>query len=171
MRLRLPLLASSLALIAMMALTPTAFAAPTNAPATQVTNVVRGTTTTGATLTATLSNIVFSNVNGVLTLTGTLNGTLTTASGQVIPIVDQLISVAVTSTSTTCPILNLVLGPLHLNLLGLVVDLSQVTLTITAVSGPGNLLGNLLCSVAHLLDSGASATALANALNKLLGGL
>src|SRR5438105_7388569 len=32
----------------------------------------------------------------------------------------------------TCPVLNLVLGPLHLNLLGLIVDLNQVHLTITA---------------------------------------
>jgi hypothetical protein len=31
----------------------------------------------------------------------------------------------------TCPILNLVLRPLHLDLLGLVVDLNQVVLNIT----------------------------------------
>jgi hypothetical protein len=41
-------------------------------------------------------------------------------------------------------VLNLVLGPLHLDLLGLVVDLNQVHLVITAVQAPGNLLGNLL---------------------------
>jgi hypothetical protein len=61
---------------------------------------------------------------------------------------------------------------LHLDLLGLVIDLNQVHLTITAVSGPGNLLGNLLCAVAHLLDSNATgnalATALANLLNQIL---
>lgn len=51
-----------------------------------------------------------------------------------------------------CDILNLVLGPLHLDLLGLVVDLNQVVLDITAQSGAGNLLGNLLCAVAGLLD-------------------
>ncbi len=72
----------------------------------------------------------------------------------------------------TCPVLNLVLGPLHLNLLGLHVDLNQVVLNITAVSGPGNLLGNLLCSVANLLNQPAlptqQLTGLLNILNQLL---
>jgi len=51
-----------------------------------------------------------------------------------------------------CDVLNLVLGPLHLDLLGLVVDLNQLVLDITAVPGGGNLLGNLLCGVLGLLD-------------------
>ena len=46
-----------------------------------------------------------------------------------------------------------------------------IVLDITAVSGSGNLLGNLLCAVAHLLDSNASVTALANLLNSILGQL
>jgi hypothetical protein len=54
--------------------------------------------------------------------------------------------------AVACPILHLTLGPLNLNLLGLTVHLNQVVLDITAHSGPGNLLGNLLCSVAGLLD-------------------
>ena len=40
--------------------------------------------------------------------------------------------------------------------------------------GPGNLLGNLLCSVAHLLDNNgplAGLQTLLNQLNMLLGGL
>ena len=48
--------------------------------------------------------------------------------------------------------LNLVLGPLDLNLLGLEVHLDKVVLDIIAVTGAGNLLGNLLCAVAGLLD-------------------
>jgi hypothetical protein len=60
--------------------------------------------------------------------------------------------------AATCPILHLVLGPLNLHLLGLNVHLNQVVLDITATSGPGNLLGNLLCDVANLLN-GPSATA------------
>ena len=72
----------------------------------------------------------------------------------------------------TCPILNLVLGPLHLNLLGLQVDLNQVVLNITAVPGAGALLGNLLCSVANLLNQPALPTAqltgLLNILQQLL---
>jgi hypothetical protein len=47
---------------------------------------------------------------------------------------------------TTCPVLDLVLGPLHLDLLGLVVDLNQVHLTVTATQG-GGILGNLFCSL------------------------
>jgi hypothetical protein len=53
----------------------------------------------------------------------------------------------------TCPILNLNVQPLHLNLLGLVVDLQAVILDITAVAGAGNLLGNLLCAVVNLLNN------------------
>jgi hypothetical protein len=64
--------------------------------------------------------------------------------------------------------LHLELGPLDLNLLGLMVHLNKVVLDITAQSGPGNLLGNLLCAVAHLLDSNAAGTALANLLNQIL---
>ena len=51
-----------------------------------------------------------------------------------------------------CPILHLELGPLDLNVLGLRVQLNQVVLDITAIPGPGNLLGNVLCAVAGLLD-------------------
>jgi len=57
----------------------------------------------------------------------------------------------------TCDVLFLDLGPLFLDLLGLEVDLSPVELDIDAVSGPGNLLGNLLCSLTSLLDGGPLA--------------
>jgi hypothetical protein len=53
---------------------------------------------------------------------------------------------ATSAAATTCSILDLTLGPLHLNLLGLVVDLNTVRLTITA-DPAGGLLGNLLCSL------------------------
>jgi hypothetical protein len=46
----------------------------------------------------------------------------------------------------TCPVLELLLGPLHLNVLGLVVDLNKLHLTVTATQG-GGLLGNLFCSL------------------------
>ena len=48
----------------------------------------------------------------------------------------------------TCSILDLVLGPLHLDLLGLVVDLNQVHLTITG-NPAGGILGRLLCGLAN----------------------
>jgi hypothetical protein len=40
----------------------------------------------------------------------------------------------------------------RLDLLRLEVDLSRIVLEITAVQGPGNLLGNLLCALVGLLD-------------------
>ena len=61
---------------------------------------------------------------------------------------------ATTAAATaTCPILNLRIGPIHLNLLGLVVNVpNPIVVNITAVEAPGNLLGNLLCAVANLLN-------------------
>jgi hypothetical protein len=67
-----------------------------------------------------------------------------------------------------CQILNLVLGPLDLNLLGLRVQLNRVLLNITAVAGSGALLGNLLCAVAHLLDGPAFLANVAALLNQIL---
>jgi hypothetical protein len=73
----------------------------------------------------------------------------------------------------TCSVLHLVLGPLNLNLLGLKVHLNRVVLNITAQSGPGNLLGNLLCAVTHLLDnvnpSLLNLLNLASLLNRVIG--
>ena len=51
------------------------------------------------------------------------------------------------SSTAVCPILDLVLGPLHLDLLGLIADLNQVHLTITA-DPHGGTLGSLFCSLA-----------------------
>jgi hypothetical protein len=67
----------------------------------------------------------------------------------------------------SCDVLNLVLGPLHLDLLGLVVDLNQVVLDITAQPGPGNLLGNLLCGVLSLLDLPGAIAAVIQLVNNL----
>jgi hypothetical protein len=59
---------------------------------------------------------------------------------------------ALLSHNGDCEILDLDLGPIHLDLLGLVIDLDEVHLDIVAEAGPGNLLGNLLCAVVGLLD-------------------
>lgn len=72
---------------------------------------------------------------------------------------------------TTCPILHLELGPLDLNLLGLRVQLNQVVLDITAIPGPGNLLGNLLCAIAGLLDGVDLGDVLGNLLQSLIDAL
>lgn len=49
--------------------------------------------------------------------------------------------------AATCQVLDLVLGPLDLDLLGLVVDLNRVHLNVTATRG-GGVLGDLFCSLA-----------------------
>ena len=53
----------------------------------------------------------------------------------------------------TCPVLDLALGPINLSLLGLNVDTSPICLEITATQG-GGLLGDLLCAIGNLLNSG-----------------
>jgi len=76
-----------------------------------------------------------------------------------------------------CPILNLHLGAIDLTLLGLEVKTSPICLEINAKPGPGNLLGNLLCDVSHLLDQNplADLTTLTSeelgAIQKVLNGV
>jgi hypothetical protein len=92
------------------------------------------------------------------TLIGTINGQAVALTGVTAPV----------AVDPTCPILTLNIGAIHLDLLGLVVDTSPINLTITAQQGPGNLLGNLLCAVANLLNNRPS---LANLLNQILAAL
>jgi hypothetical protein len=115
---------------------------------------------------------------GVVNATGTLTGTLTDSAGSSLGSVTKTVTLPLqapagssgssASPALTCSILNLVLGPLDLNLLGLTIHLDTVHLVINANSGPGNLLGNLLCSVAGLLNGGGLGTTLANLLNEIL---
>jgi hypothetical protein len=116
----------------------------------------------------------FANQNNQLVAQGVLNGTLTSASGTVTQVTNQSATLPVASVNATCPILNLVLGPLDLNLLGLTIHLNQVVLNITAIAGSGNLLGNLLCAVANLLN-GTNLTGLLDTLvadlNQILAAL
>jgi hypothetical protein len=66
-------------------------------------------------------------------------------------------AVAAQSPSPSCQVLTLVLGPLNLDLLGLVVDLNKVNLQITATRGQG-ALGDLFCQLADNNQSGSSST-------------
>jgi hypothetical protein len=141
-----------------------------------LTTTLTGTATdTTGTVVGTVSSVLaitgFSNQNGQLVANGTLTSTITNAVTGLTQTVTQAISVPVTAASGSCQILHLDLGPLDLNLLGLQVHLNEVVLDITAQPGPGNLLGNLLCSVAHLLDGNAPAGGLAGLLNNLLRNL
>jgi len=65
----------------------------------------------------------------------------------------------------TTRILDLHIGKIHVDLLGLNIDTSEICLKITAQSGPGKLLGNLLTDIAHLLDNPN------NTLGSILGNL
>lgn len=63
------------------------------------------------------------------------------------------LTASTTSATGSCQVLDLVLGPLDLKLLGLIATLNQVHLTITA-DASGGVLGSLFCTLAH-----ATATA------------
>jgi hypothetical protein len=108
--------------------------------------------------------------SGELVVIGTLTGTLTDSVGTVLGTVNRQATVPLDITQASCEILDLTLGPLDLDLLGLVVHLDTVHLEITAEPGPGNLLGNLLCAIAGLLDNNATPlSALARLLDQVLG--
>ena len=127
--------------------------------------------------------VEFAAVGNQLVARGYVVGTLTDSLGRPLGSVSKSASMPVTVTggigarvsgrmqqeaNATCDILNLVLGPLHLDLLGLTVDLNQVVLDIAAQTGAGNLLGNLLCAVVSLLDGAGSLLDIANLLNRIL---
>ncbi len=148
-----------------------ALVVPINASATPnlINTVVQGSASGGNSFVGNLSITGFNLVNGVINATGTLSDNVVDRAGNVIGNIGSVpVSVPLTAVNGSCPILNLTLGPLHLNLLGLHIDLNQVVLNITAQSGPGQLLGNLLCDIAHLLDNGGTLQAILNDLNQVL---
>jgi hypothetical protein len=100
-------------------------------------------------------------------ITDILNGTLSNLYNA------TLISIQQVGIHHTCAILHLELGPLNLTLLGLNVVLDNcangpVTVDITAITGRGNLLGNLLCELlgGNLINIGAT---LQGILNQIIG--
>ena len=134
---------------------------------------------TGAKFAGTFTLQRFINDNGEVKAVGIVAGTLTDAAGVAVSAVQNVavpvsigdqagLRAAAISAQAVCSILHLDLGPLTLNLLGLQVDLSRVVLDITAIQGAGNLLGNLLCAVAGLLDN---PSGLATLLNQILAAL
>jgi hypothetical protein len=157
MKRKLGVFAAMVGVIAAMAAFTSAPAATAAPPAASISNTISGTTATGLNLTGTLSNMQFVNQAGNLVLQGVLNGQVTNAAGDVVAtITNQAVTLPVIGGAAdgSCTILDLTLGPLHLDLLGLVVDLNQVHLTITGQTGNGNLLGNLLCGLANALNGG-----------------
>ena len=74
-------------------------------------------------------------------------------------------------TPGACTILNLQLGPIDLNLLGLRVRTNQINALIEGVPGAGNLLGNLLCGITGILDPQAATPATPSVLTQVLNAL
>lgn len=129
---------------------------------------VSGTSAEGNVFSGTMSIVGFvDSATGGTDAVGLLNGTITDPQGRTTAVQNQVIELPVVAADPTCQILNLTLGPVDLNLLGLTVHLNQVVLNIAAQAGPGNLLGNLLCAVANLLNGGVLGGALTTLLNNL----
>lgn len=159
------LVVSAVALVAALALP----ALSVRAQSGLLTNIpVVGDLAGGGTFEGVLSITNFAVQNGQLVVSGVLTGTAT-VGGVVTEITQTFTNVAadLLGSAGQCQILNLDLGPIFLDLLGLQVDLSAINLDIVAQSGPGNLLGNLLCAVAGLLDGNGPLAGLNNLLRQI----
>jgi hypothetical protein len=124
---------------------------------------------TNGTFEGTLDIVRFAQSGSQIVAIGSLTGTLTDAVGNTVGSVSGMqVQLPVSQIIGSCEILHLELGPLDLDLLGLVVHLDQVVLDISAEAGPGNLLGNLLCAITGLLDGGPLFLII-GLLNQILG--
>lgn len=111
-----------------------------------------------------LEDIEIAEVDGEdhLLASGRLRGTLSSNPTQQINetfdgldlggLLDGVLDILSPDEAGECPILELVIEPIFLDLLGLQLETETIELDLTAVAGEGNLLGNLLCAVAGLLD-------------------
>jgi hypothetical protein len=188
MKLRLMTLLAVLAALATVVIAaPTASAAkPKKATAANVNVPVTGTVTNdlGANVGTFTGDYTINRVKKQgrkMVAIGTVTGVITNTATGATQTVNRAVKIPLRATTgaagagnanvvapqATCEILDLVLGPLDLDLLGLVVHLDVVHLNITAESGPGNLLGNLLCAVVGLLD-GPTGGGLGNILNQIV---
>jgi hypothetical protein len=134
-----------LMLLALILLAPALALAPTPAQAQSFTIPV-----TAPQFTGTLAITDFAVQGNQIVAVGTLSGILQ-GVGRVVTQIT--LPVALSSPAAACDILHLELGPLDVDLLGLVIHLDRIVLDIDAQPGPGNLLGNLLCAITGLLDA------------------
>jgi hypothetical protein len=162
-------LAVALAFTAVPTLAPVAAQAP--APTNSLTVPITQTLAGIGTFTGQLAISSFTIVNGQLAAVGTLTGRITDTAGNLLGTIATAVTVPVSNMSGSCSILHLELGPLDLDLLGLQVHLDKVVLDISAQSGSGKLLGNLLCAIANLLNNGGALSQLVTLLNQLLAAL
>jgi hypothetical protein len=99
-------------------------------------------------------DVEYNSANDRLGISGILAGTATKANGATEAVRKEFttnLRVA-QGQQQECDILTLDIGRIFLDLLGLQVDIAPISINVTAVPGAGNLLGNLLCAVAGLLD-------------------
>lgn len=147
------LIVAALSAIVAFTLAPAASAAPPPKKClSPVQELITGTSADGtvtATGCATLQ-AVNSNGDAVVRVVGMATNTVT---GETTTFAQNRV-VTPLQVTATCEILDLTIGPINLDLLGLVVETDVIHLEIRAEQGPGNLLGNLLCAVAGLLDPG-----------------
>jgi hypothetical protein len=163
---RIALALATVAALVAAPLAPLHAAPKTPASITQI--PITGTFANGGIFTGTFTLQRFATSGGQVVAVGTVAGTATQGTGAAAQVLTGISTVALpllTPPTASCDILHLNLGPLDLDLLGLQVHLNEVVLDITAVPGAGNLLGNLLCSVANLLNN---PTGLARVLNQIL---
>ena len=163
-----------------------AAAAPTRTVATNPLGKARsafsGTTASGDRVTGYFIPMKFMKKNGNLKARGLVRGVVHQAGPNTTFSVMRTLNVAkmngeavgnarqATEAAAVCRILRLRLGPIRLNLLGLRITTNRIKLNIVAVPGPGNLLGNLLCGIAGLLDNPpVPLTGLTRQLNQVLG--
>jgi hypothetical protein len=154
--------------------------APVSAPAASTLSLpIGGQVDGGGAFSGTFTLQRFALQNGQVVAVGQISGILRDSLGTATTVFKtaslpvSLSSGGVTTTAVSspvsCEILHLELGPLDLDLLGLVVHLDRVVLDISAEPGSGNLLGNLLCAITGLLDSpGAKLVQLLNNLLAIL---
>jgi hypothetical protein len=172
-RIRLAVTAASISCGLMLA-GPTGIAGAQTAPAaTPLAKKVQLTGSKGFTGTYTIDRFIAkgNQLYAVGKLTGKLKGKKVTKDNVRLPatLAGAASASQVPPIPGACQVLNLTLGPINLNLLGLSVRTNQIDLRIEAVPGPGNLVGNLLCAVTNLLNPGSSPLGqLAAALNAIL---
>ena len=97
------------------------------------------------------------NLKGVSdALNNVLGSVVDLLNGASLSITDTIVpgdfSTSTTPAGTITPVLSLFVAPVHLNLLGAVVDTSPITLTIQAQTGDGLVLGNVLTALANLFN-------------------
>jgi len=117
----------------------------------------------------------FSDEGGQLVAHGTVTGKVTGRGfgNRPAPVTDVVLPVsfqpsgASVHAQATCNILDLYLGPIDLDLLGLILHVNQIHIHLTA-NPAGGLLGSLLCSIANLLSTNGALSDIVAALNDIL---